>query len=429
MIKDIFLPDLGEGINTVEVSEVLVKSGDTIKIDDTIIILESEKATMEIPIEFDGVVTEVLVEAGDEIKSGALLIRIESEASDIPKMDEQKKSDKEEITDEKLTDSVTESITSVPLASIDSQAPVTVQNKVPFASPSVRLFARELGADLSLIAGSGPKGRITKEDVQSFIKSVLSNNRSSQPNLVSVPAIDFSQWGEIESVKLSKIKRITGDRLQQAWQSIPHVTQFDEADITELDEFRKTLKSLNQNEKIKVSFLPFLLKAVVQLLKDMPEFNASLDHTGQNLVYKKYFHVGVAVDTQNGLVVPVIRNVDTKNFRELSEELVTISEKARGRKLLPDDMKGGCFTISSLGGISGTGFTPIVNPPEVAILGVSRSKLSPVFRNGSFQPRMILPYSLSYDHRVIDGAQAARFTKRLNLLLENFAELKGLGLT
>ncbi len=417
---------MGEGIDSVEVSEILVNVGDQIAIDDAILILESEKASMEIPTTEAGTIAEINVNAGDEIGPGALLLKLEGESkSGVDKSSEK--------TTEKTVDKQPEpsNLQTTKKAEMDPGQP-TKNRKTgvsPLASPAVRRFARELGAELAGIAGSGEKGRITKEDVQNYIKSALTNLSSGPNTKPAMPKIDFSQWGEVETVKLSKIKRITGERLQQAWQTIPHVTQYDEADITDLEIFRKSLKALNANKKTRVTLLPFIMKAVAQCMDEMPEFNASLDHTGQNLVYKKYIHLGVAVDTPDGLVVPVVRNVDQKNFRELSEELATTSEKARNKKLLPEDMKGGCFTISSLGGISGTGFSPIVNPPEVAILGVSRAKTKPVFKDESFGPRIILPFSLSYDHRVIDGAQAARFTRRINELLTDFKELKGLGLT
>lgn len=428
MIKNIILPDLGEGIDSAEVSEILVKVGDTIKDEDSIIILESEKASMEIPTDSAGTVKEIAVVAGDEVGPGAVLIKIEVEAekeelqTDKPKEEKPEKESQSPVSDRQPAP-VSQS------TKISHQPPITTPQQTPLASPAVRRFARELGADLLLVRGSGAKGRITKEDVQNYIISVLASAGTGRSGPQPMPAIDFAQWGEIETIRLSKIKRITGERLQQAWQTIPHVTQFDEADITELEALRKTLKALNENEKQRITLLPFLMKAVVKILNEIPEFNASLNPTGQNLVYKKYFHIGVAVDTPAGLVVPVIRDVDKKGFRELSEELVVMSRKARDKKLLPGDMKGGCFTISSLGGISGTGFTPIINPPEVAILGVSRSKISPVYQNGVFEPRTILPFSLSYDHRVIDGAQAARFTKRLGELLSDLSQLKGLELT
>ena len=428
MIKEIILPDLGEGIDSAEVSEILVKVGDTVKNEDPIIILESEKASMEIPTDTAGTVKEIAVAAGDEVGPGSILIKIEVEAEKEETQTDKPKEEKPE----KETQPPTPNRQPTPVLQSTKtfhQSLPAPRQKTPLASPAVRRFARELGADLSLVGGSGAKGRITKEDVQNHIKNVLAGAGSGRFGPPPLPAVDFSQWGEIETVKLSKVKRITGERLQQAWQTVPHVTQFDEADITELEALRISLKALNENEKLRITLLPFLMKAVVGILSEMPEFNASLDPAGQHLVYKKYFHIGVAVDTPAGLVVPVIRDVDKKGFRELSEELVTVSGKARNKKLMPGDMKGGCFTISSLGGISGTGFTPIINPPEVAILGVSRSKITPVYRNGVFEPRTILPFSLSYDHRVIDGAQAARFTKRLGELLSDLSQLKGLELT
>ncbi|MFQ6610207.1 MAG: 2-oxo acid dehydrogenase subunit E2 [Fidelibacterota bacterium] len=428
MIKDILLPDLGEGITLVEISEVLVNPGDSIQTDDTIIVLESEKATMEIPSEESGSVKEVLIKSGDKIKPGTVLMKLEVKESKLKKT-----ATSEPILvrepDPPQEKSVPDQLISPGTVLNESEESKPVSEKLPLASPSVRLFARELGANLAHITGTGAKGRITKHDVQSYIKSVLNAPDAAVPMIPATPKIDFSLWGEIKKVKLSKIKMITGQRLQQAWQSIPHVTQFDEADITDLDAFRKSLKSLNNNENLKITLLPFIMKAIVQSLQKFPEFNSSLDHTGHNLIYKYYYHIGVAVDTENGLVVPVIRDVNKRNFRDLSEELVDVSIKAREKKLLPEAMKGGTFTISNLGGISGTGFTPIVNTPEVAILGLSRSKLIPKFVKGSIEPRLILPFSLSYDHRVIDGAEAARFTKYLGELLQDFSKINNLEFT
>ncbi|MFQ6603932.1 MAG: 2-oxo acid dehydrogenase subunit E2 [Fidelibacterota bacterium] len=420
MLKEIILPDLGEGIVSAEVSEILVKPGDVVEADDPILILESEKASMEIPTTTAGTVKEIRVSAGDEIGSGTVLLTLETDS-----VAEETPETKEEPVPPPAPAKETKE------APVEKPVPPPAPNKrsssPSLASPSVRRFARELGADLSLITGSGAKGRITRDDVQNYIKQILAGGTSNVSRPV-MPAVDFSQWGEIDTVKLSKIKRITGERLQQSWQTIPHVTQFDEADITALEAFRKSLKAVNNDEDIKITLLPFLLKAVVQVLQEIPEFNASLDPAGIHLIYKKYFHIGVAVDTPNGLVVPVLRDVDQKGYAELSRELVTVSEKARGKKLMPDDMRGGCFTLSSLGGISGTGFTPIINPPEVAILGVSRAKTVPVYHDGKFTPGTVLPFSLSYDHRVIDGAQAARFTRRLAELLTDFGQINGLDL-
>jgi pyruvate dehydrogenase E2 component (dihydrolipoamide acetyltransferase) len=294
-----------------------------------------------------------------------------------------------------------------------------------FASPGVRRLARELGINLQTIQGTGLKGRITKDDLNAYIKLQMAMSSGTLP--APQPEIDFSQWGDIEVQKLTRIKRITGERLQQAWQSIPHVTQFDEANITELDALRKEMKTAGAEKNIKVTFLPFLMKATAVVLKEMPELNSSLDHSGQNLVFKNYYHLGIAVDTPSGLTVPVVRDVDQKSIYELSEELMDLSTRARDKKLKPDEMKGGTFTISSLGGIGGAFFTPIVNPPEVAILGVSQSAWKQVFdkSSGEFSARLIMPFSLSYDHRVIDGAAAAAFTSKFATTLTDLDLFKG----
>ena len=292
-------------------------------------------------------------------------------------------------------------------------------------SPSVRRFSRELGCDLKLVNGSGSKGRISQEDVQEYIKGRLTGGPTGKVLPIIAPGqdLDFSKWGEVDIQPLNKIKKITGSRLQQAWQAIPHVTQFDNCDITKLEKLRKHFKKVNNDSEIKISLIPFFIKAVGILLSEMPQFNSSLDSTNENLILKKYIHVGVAVDTPNGLMVPVIKNANNKSIKELARELTTLSGKARDKKLLPADMEGGCFTISSLGGIGGTYFTPIVNPPEVAILGISRSTYEPVFMEGKFRRRLMLPFALSYDHRVIDGADAARFTTTFGRLLSNLEEI------
>jgi len=286
-----------------------------------------------------------------------------------------------------------------------------------FASPGVRRLARELGINLQVIKGSGQKNRITKNDLNSYIKLQMAISSGNIP--AQKQEIDFSQWGEVEVQKLTRINRITGQRLQQAWQTIPHVTQFDNADITDLDSYRKKLKTKAAEQDIKVTFLPFLMRAATIVLKEMPEFNSSLDHTDQNLVLKNYYHLGIAVDTPLGLTVPVVRDVDQKSIIDLSSELMDLSSRAREKKLKPDEIRGGTFTISSLGGIGGTGFSPIVNPPEVAIMGVSRSAWKQVYdkATGEFKTRFIMPFSLSYDHRVIDGASAATFTSRFASVL------------
>jgi pyruvate dehydrogenase E2 component (dihydrolipoamide acetyltransferase) len=294
--------------------------------------------------------------------------------------------------------------------------------KKAHASPSVRRFARELGVDLTQVEGSGPKGRILRDDVQAFVKRALSQGAGGL-GVAPMPEVDFSQFGEIESQPLTKINKLTGENLHRNWVTIPHVTQFDEADITELDSFRKQLSEEYKPKGIRITFLAFLFKAVVSALKEYPRFNASLDATQENLILKRYFHIGVAVDTPGGLVVPVIRDVDRKSLVELAAEMGEVSVRARERKLKPADMQGGCFTISSLGGIGGTKFTPIINAPEVAILGVSRSKLQPVWNGSEFVPRLIMPLALSYDHRVIDGADGARFTTYLSGLLSDMRRM------
>ena len=418
MIKEIILPDLGEGIEGAEVSEVSVASGDTVSPDDTILVLESDKASMEIPAEVSGIVKDILVAAGDELKTGHLLMKIE--VSDTNGEDgEPETAVEEEI--EPTADLEPEISETTPIPALEDSGSMDHV----FASPGVRRLARELGINLQTIQGTGLKGRITKDDLNAYIKLQMAMSSGTLP--APQPEIDFSQWGDIEVQKLTRIKRITGERLQQAWQSIPHVTQFDEANITELDALRKEMKTAGAEKNIKVTFLPFLMKATAVVLKEMPEFNSSLDHTGQNLVFKNYYHLGIAVDTPSGLTVPVVRDVDQKSIYELSEELMDLSTRARDKKLKPDEMKGGTFTISSLGGIGGAFFTPIVNPPEVAILGVSQSAWKQVFdkSSGEFSARLIMPFSLSYDHRVIDGAAAAAFTSKFATTLTDLDLFKG----
>lgn len=418
MIKEIILPDLGEGIEGAEVSEVSVTSGDTVSPDDTILVLESDKASMEIPAEVSGIVKGILVAAGDELKTGHLLMKIE--VSDTNGEDSEPETAVEEET-EPTADLEPELSETTPIPALEDSGSIDHV----FASPGVRRLARELGINLQMIQGTGLKGRITKDDLNAYIKLQMAMSSGTSPAPQS--EIDFSQWGDIEVQKLTRIKRITGERLQQAWQSIPHVTQFDEANITELDALRKEMKTAGAEKNIKVTFLPFLMKATAVVLKEMPEFNSSLDHTGQNLVFKNYFHLGIAVDTPSGLTVPVVRDVDQKSIYELSEELMDLSTRARDKKLKPDEMKGGTFTISSLGGIGGTAFSPIVNPPEVAIMGISRSAWKQVFdkSSGEFSARYIMPFSLSYDHRVIDGAAAAAFTSKFATTLTDLDLFKG----
>ena len=414
MIKEIVLPDLGEGIESATISEVPLSAGEHVKKDDVLLVLESDKASMEIPSDYDGKIIEIMVEEGKDVVTGEPLFKIETQDSS-----------KEEIIEEPKKEVETKEQVEVGVESKAVLEPsiARVGDDV-FASPGVRRLARELGIDLRLIKGTGAKGRTTKEDLHSYIRIKMQEG----PGLSRPPKkpIDFSQWGDIEYQKLTKVNKITGSRLQEAWQDIPHVTQHNSADITDLNDYRKKLKSQAVKEGIKITFLPFLMKASVLVLKEMIRFNSSLDENEENLIIKKYFHLGVAVDTPSGLMVPCVRDVDKKTIRELSEELVDISQRARDKKLRPDELKGSTFTISSLGGIGGTAFAPIVNPPEVAILGVSKSEWKPVFDKNKkeFVPRFIMPFSLSYDHRVIDGASGAAFVERLSQTLENIDQFK-----
>ena len=414
MIKEIVLPDLGEGIESATISEIPLSAGEHVKKDDVLLVLESDKASMEIPSDYDGKITEVLVEEGKDVVTGEPLFKIEIQDSTKEEIEEETK--KEDKTKEQTEVKVeSKAVFELNVARVGDDV---------FASPGVRRLARELGIDLRLIKGTGAKGRTTKEDLHSYIRIKMQEGSGlSKP---PKKPIDFSQWGNIEYQKLTKVNKITGSRLQEAWQDIPHVTQHNSADITDLNDYRKKLKSEAEKEGIKITFLPFLMKASVLVLKEMIRFNSSLDENEENLIIKKYFHLGVAVDTPSGLMVPCVRDVDKKTIKELSEELADISQRARDKKLSPDELKGSTFTISSLGGIGGTAFSPIVNPPEVAILGVSKSEWKPVFDKNKkeFVPRFIMPFSLSYDHRVIDGASGAAFVERLSQTLENIDQFK-----
>jgi pyruvate dehydrogenase E2 component (dihydrolipoamide acetyltransferase) len=418
LIKELILPNLGEGIEGAEVSEISVSIGDKVSLDDTVLVLESDKASMEIPAENEGIVKEILVSVGETVKTGQALLKIKH--SD-------EKTDKKEPKEKPLETKTSQKSTELPLAAptptIESELQLSgsdTTNNV-FASPGVRRLSRELGINLQVINGTGEKGRITKDDLNGYIKiqMLLSNRGVPKPE----PEIDFSKWGNIERQKLTKIQRITGKRLQSAWQSIPHVTQFDEADITELSQYRKNLNEKNTKQKTKLTFLPFLMKAISKVLRERPVFNSSLDTQGENLIIKNYYNIGVAVDTPTGLVVPVVSGVDKKNIYELSEELIDISQRARNKKLKPKEMTGGTFTISSLGGVGGKFFTPIINPPEVAILGVSKSWWESIYDQKTKKQALkyIMPFSLSYDHRVIDGVAGAAFTKRFSNLLSDLS--------
>jgi pyruvate dehydrogenase E2 component (dihydrolipoamide acetyltransferase) len=441
VLREVVVPDIGDFKN-VEIIEVLVKPGDEIKADDSLITLESDKAAMEVPSPFSGIVKEVQVNVGDRVSMGSPILQLELAERGAPETAEKAppvKAEAEKIVSGEAEESkpVAEQLAPPPAGepkpktkpetALAEQALKVGEEHAPppHASPSVRRFARELGAELQKIQGTGPKGRILKEDVQAFVKASL--KRAEQATTAGVfaipsqPEIDFAQFGAIDRQPLSRIKKLSGPNLLRSWISIPHVTQHDEADISDLEAFRQSLKGEAEKQNVKLTFLPFVIKAVAAALKEFPTFNSSLAANGEELILKKYYHLGVAVDTPEGLVVPVVRDVDQKGIFDLARELAELGAKARGKKLRNNDLEGASFTISSLGGIGGTAFTPIINPPQVAILGLSRAQTKPVYQDGQFVPRLMLPLSLSYDHRVIDGAEAARFTVYLAGLL---AELR-----
>ncbi len=428
-IKDILVPDIGD-FDGVEVIEILVAAGDQIAVEDPIVSLESDKAAMEIPSPYAGTVKAIKIKLGDKVSQGSLLITIEAaEASSAATQDSpaEKEADSEPAAEAEATSAPAPKPAPAAAPRPSPTASISINEagfKKAHASPSIRKFARELGADLSQITGSGAKNRILKEDVKAWVKQTLEQgNRGGGLGVEPMPEIDFSQFGEIETQALTRINKLTGKFLHRNWVSVPHVTQFDDADITDLEKFRKQLNEENKKEGTRVTVLAFLMKALVSALKEFPRFNSSLDITGENLILKKYVNIGVAMDTADGLVVPVIRDCDRKSLIELAQELTAVSERARAKKLSPSDMQGGCISISSLGGIGGKAFTPIVNAPEVAILGVSRSSMQPVYVDGQFVPRLMLPLSLSYDHRVIDGADGARFTTYLSSVLSDTRRL------
>ena len=421
--KQVLLPDIGEFEN-VDVIEILVSVGDRVEVDDSLIVLESDKATMEIPSPFAGVVREICVAEGDLVSQGALLAIMEVEEAEAPKTAAPPEfaGDSSAPSEPAASQPDTVHPPSGPSPGQPETTPSLPAGDTPgrgaHASPSVRRLARELGVDLQLVAATGRKGRIRKEDVEGYVKGMLVKGTSAGVPIagVSVAApreIDFSKYGPTELQPLNKVRKLSAANLHRSWVTVPHVTQFDEADITDLDAFRTGQKPSAESRGIKLTFLPFVVKACAAALKEFPHFNSSLDHTGENLILKQYVHIGVAVDTPNGLVVPVLRDADRKGLFQLAEELQELGDKARSRKLRVDDLEGGSFSISSLGGIGGSFFTPIVNHPEVAVLGVSRMEWKPIRRGDDFVPRLILPLSLSYDHRVIDGADAVRFTRRL----------------
>lgn len=458
------VPDIGSD-SGVPVIELLVKVGDTVKKDQGLVTLESDKATMEVPSPFAGTIRELKVKVGDEINTGALVAMIEAESTTAAAAQQPKTTAapaKAEPADATPAPAPSPAAASAAPSPAPSPAPTPppaptpssatantaaaapapasaapavprsldadalLPGNLPYASPAVRVFARELGVDLSQVKGSERGGRISKADVQAHVKAILAGGAQSPMaastgglQLIPWPQVDFAKFGAVELQARTRINKISGSNLARNWAMIPHVTQFEEADITEMEAFRKKLGE--EHKDVKITPLVFLIKAVVAALKKYPSFNASLD--GDNLVLKKYFHIGIAVDTPDGLMVPVLRDCDKKGLLELSTELAAISGKAREKKLGPTDMQGGCFSISSLGGVGGTAFTPIINAPEVAILGVSKSQMKPVWNGSEFAPRLMLPLSLSYDHRVIDGAAAARFTTYLSQVLADLRRL------
>ena len=422
---EFLLPDIGD-FAEVDVVEVLASVGERVTEGQSLIVLESDKATMEVPSPATGVLEELRVRVGDKASAGQVIavIRLEdaSAAAAAPAAPNKSAAPAAKPAAEPEEEEVLIGTPNALTSARGAAASDEMRAARAHASPSVRQLARELGVDLTLVPGTGRRKRVQRQDVQAFVKASLSGRGAGGVAIagISVAApleIDFSKWGPTELSPLHRVRRISAANLHRSWVTVPHVTQHDNADITELDEFRKSMKGEAEKRGVKLTFLPFVLKAVTAALKEFPHFNSSLDRTGEALVLKRYFHVGVAVDTENGLVVPVIRNADSKGLFDLARALEDLSARARTRKLTPGDLQGGTFSISSLGGIGGSFFTPIVNHPEVAILGVSKMEWKPVFRGGAFVPRLLLPLSLSYDHRVIDGADAARFTTRLAQLL------------
>jgi len=438
---EVKVPDIGD-FKEVEVIELLVKPGDTVQAEQSLITVESDKASMEIPSSASGVVKELKVKLGDKVAEGSLVLLLEvSEAASAPAPAATAASASAPAAPATSTSAAAPAAASSTVAPAASAVPVTAvlattasaivtaatesNGQKPHASPSVRKFARELGIDLSRVSGSGAKGRILIEDVQGFVKGIMAGGAAAPAasgggaalGLLPWPSLDFSKFGETSLEPLSRIKKISGPNLHRNWVMIPHVTQFDQADITELEEFRKSANESLAKSGVKLTMLAFVIKASVAALKKFPAFNASLDAGGENLILKHFYNIGFAADTPNGLVVPVIKNADQKGLSQIAKEMGELSAQAREGKLKPADMQGATFTISSLGGIGGTSFTPIINAPEVAILGLSKSEIKPVWDGKAFAPRLMLPMSLSYDHRVIDGALGARFTVYLGDVL------------
>ena len=426
-IAEIKIPDIGD-FDAVEVIEIAVSVGDSVQPEDTLITVESDKASMDIPSPNAGEIKEIKVNIGDKVSEGTPIINLLINEEGAKKENKASKEINNKEVEEKETPKVENKIEppAPPKTPESSQLAGQSKSAKAHASPSVRRFARELGVDLGLVYGTGPKNRILKEDVKAFTKSIMSGEKLANKGAFStpeIPPVDFSKFGEVEQKPLTRIRRIAGQSLHRSWITIPHVTQFDEADITELEKFRKSKLESAKKEGVKLTLVTFLIKAVVVALQKFPEFNSSIEPSGENLIIKKYFHIGVAVNTKNGLLVPVLKDVDKKGLFDIAAEITELGNKAREGKISPKDLQGGCFTISSLGGIGGLHFTPIINAPEVAILGVSRATMKPVYENGTFEPRLILPFALSYDHRVIDGVAGAQFTQFLNTILTDIRHI------
>lgn len=429
-IYDIKVPDIGTD-DEVEVIEIQVAVGDSLSLDDTLITLESDKAAMDVPADRAGEVQEILVKVGDKVKKGASIVRILAEpVEDAPAATA---SDAEVAIEPKAAEPQTSDTSPADLRPAASVAPVpTPSGPVPggdsakvYAGPAVRKLARELGVDLTLVRGSGAKSRIIKEDIHGFVKTRINSPlaASSSIGIAPVPDIDFSQFGEIEEIPRSKLHKLTAANMQRNWNAVPHVAQFNEIDISDLEEFRTSLKGEAEKKGVRMTFLPFLLKACASALAELPQFNMSLHSSGEYVVQKKYIHIGVAVATEAGLVVPVIRNVDKKSLWELAAEVIELSQKAKDRKLSREEMQGACFTISSLGAIGGTGFIPIINAPEVAILGVAKTQIKPQYVGGQFVPRQMLPITLSYDHKAVNGVDGGLFVTHLEKVLSDIRNL------
>lgn len=434
--EEILIPDIGN-FDSVDVIEILMNIGDAINHDDPLLTVESDKASMDIPAPFSGTIKEIKVKIGDKVKEGSLVAVIEKTLNEnkVKNSEPAPKDEIKEIVD-KVMPEPTRPVAEPPAKVKPTNKPLPIgesaliqSGKENHASPSVRKFARNLGVNLNHVKGSAPKNRILIEDVELYVKAELTKPRSDDMGShfapIPMPDIDFTKFGEIETKPLSKIKKISGANLHRNWVTAPHVTQFDDADITDLEAFRKSMQKEAEKKGVKLTLLAFMMKACVNALRAYPVFNSSISSDGENIVMKNYYNIGFACDTPDGLVVPVVKDVYRKDVLDIAQDLGNLSSKARERKLKIDDMQGGCFTISSLGGIGGTKFTPIINCPEVAILGVSKSSMQPVYNKDKkdFEPRLILPLSLSYDHRVVDGADGARFTTHLRSMLSDVRRL------